>query len=73
MCGLAMYTRLEHFNDNLLQKLFPEVVYFQKSSAYAIFRHIQNVFYVSFEWGYRHTHKCWKVNVDACVNSVCVR
>ena len=72
MCGLTIYTRLEHFNDNLLQKLFPEFVYFQKSNEHAIFLPHSKCFYVSFEWA-TDIHKCWKVNVDVCVNWMCER
>ena len=46
MCGLAIYTRIEHFKEYLLQKLFPEVVYFQKSSAHAIFFVTLKIFFM---------------------------
>lgn len=46
MCGLAIYTRREHFKEHLLQKLFPEVVYFQKSSAHAIFLGTLKMFFM---------------------------
>jgi hypothetical protein len=37
MIGLAIYTRFGQLKENLLQTLFPKVVYFQKSSAHGFF------------------------------------
>lgn len=72
LCGFAIYTRFEHLKENLLQKLFPEVVYFQKSSEHAIFFLSQPACSCCVFWMGLQTHTHMSVCKGTCMcYSVC--